>query len=70
MYGLNAYVFTPITNNDIQSYLKILLQKVIVKNNIPTSKASKKLVYYSREKGKNHIIPSIPDIQRDLYHSW
>ena len=27
MYGHNAYVFTPITNNDIQSFLKILLRK-------------------------------------------
>ena len=27
MYGCQAYVFTPITNNDIQSHLKILLRK-------------------------------------------
>ena len=41
MYGHNAYVFTPILNNDIQSYLKILLREKPLKHNLPASKAAK-----------------------------
>ena len=66
MYGHNAYVFTPITNNDIQSFLKILLRKKMFKHNLPPIKASKLLVKYVREKGTNHIIPSIPSIQQKI----
>ena len=66
MYGHYAYVFTPLTNNDIQSYLKILLWNKKFKQNLPPIKASKRLVQYVREKGSNHIIPSIPTIQQHL----
>ena len=66
LYGRTAYVFTPITNNDIQSYLKILLRGKILMDNISTSKATKKLVYYVRDKAKKHIIPCIPTIQKHL----
>ena len=68
MYGHNAYVFTPILNNDIQSYLKILLREKPLKHNLPASKAAKRLVTYIREKSKNHIIPCTPTIQAHLHH--
>ena len=68
MYGCNAYIFTPITNNDIQSFLKILLRDKKLKDSIPANRASKQLVYYVRERGRNHIIPSIPEIQQHLQH--
>ena len=48
-YGCKAYIFTPITNNDINSHLKILLRQKKLKDNIPTSRASRKLVIYCRE---------------------
>ena len=64
----NAYIFTPITNNDIQSFLKILLRGKILKDNISTSKGVKNLVCYIREKAKKHIIPCIPTIQTHLNH--
>ena len=66
LYGHNAYIFTPITNNDIHSYLKILLRGKKLKNNLPASKATKQLVYYVRQKATNHIIPCIPTIQKHL----
>ena len=66
LYGCNAYIFTPITNNDIQSHLKILIRNKILKDNIPPSKASKKLVHYVRDKAKKHIIPCIPSIQNQI----
>ena len=68
LYGHNAYIFTPITNNDIQSYLKILLCGKRLKYNLPACKAAKKIVYYVRHKATNHIIPCIPTIQTHLNH--
>ena len=68
LYGHNAYIFTPITNNDIQSYLKILLRGKILKHNLPACKAAKKLVYYVRDKATNHIIPCTRTIQTHLNH--
>ena len=68
LYGNNAYVFTPITNNDIQSYLKILLRGKKLKDQLTPSKAVKQLVFYVRDKAMNHIIPCIRMIQQHLSH--
>ena len=43
LYGHNAYIFTPITNNDIQSYLKILICGKSLKHNLPACKVAKNL---------------------------
>ena len=68
LYGNIAYVFTPITNNDINSFLKILLRGKNLKPNYPPSKAVKQLVHYVWEKATNHIIPSISIIQQNLHY--
>ena len=67
LYGSEAFVFTPIENNDIRSYLKILLRGATnLPDGITTSKATNLLLSYIRCNSKRTIIPSIPTIQKDL----
>ena len=49
MYVCEAYIFIPITNNDIHSHLKILLQKKTFKHNLTPDKACRQLLLYCRE---------------------
>ena len=57
MYGCEAYVFTPISNNDIHSHLKILLRKKTFEHNLTPIKASRQLLLYCREQcKKNHSL--------------
>ena len=67
LYGSEAFVFTPIDNNDIRSYLKILLRGATnLPDGITTSKATNLLLSYIRCNSKRTIIASIPTIQKDL----
>ena len=70
LYGTEAFVFTPIDNNDIRSYLKILLRgaSTNLPDGITTSKATNLLLSYIRCNSKQTIIPSIPTIQKDVQH--
>ena len=52
MYGCEAYIFTPISNNDIYSHLKILLRKKTFKHNLTPIQASRQLLLYCREQCK------------------
>ena len=67
LYGNMAYVFTPIENNDIKSHLKILLRNKRLKYDMSHARASKLLVDYIRREATRKIIPSISNIQSDLY---
>ena len=67
LHGTRAYVFTQITNDDIHSHLKILIRGKILKNNTPTSKGATILRKYVRYQSREKIIPSIHQIQEDIY---
>ena len=64
MYGCEAYVFTPISNNDLHSNLKILLRKKPFKHNLTPIKACRQVLLYCREQCKKNIIPCVPTIQK------
>lgn len=64
----DAYIFTPISNGDIFSYLKILLKKAIaLKDNMTHSNAMRILKNYVKGNSSKLVIPSIPSIQLDLH---
>ena len=67
LHGSCAYVFTQITNDNIHSYLKILIRGKGLKNNIPMSKGATILQKYVRFKSTESILPSIHQIQEDIY---
>ena len=67
MHGNMAYVFTPIENNDIKSHLKIIFWNKRLKYDMSHARASKLLVDYIRKGARRKIIPSISNIQSDLY---
>ena len=69
LYGTEAYVFTQITNNDIMSYVKILFRHSNLLHNLKPTCVAKMIVKYVRYNAGRLIIPSIPAIQHDLYHS-
>ena len=65
----DAYIFTPISNGDIFSYLKIMLKKATAfKDNMTHSNAMRILKNYVRGNSTKLIIPSIPSIQLDLHN--
>ena len=66
MYGTEAYIFTQISNNDINSYIKILLRGRKFRNTITLSNAVKLILNYIRVNAHRSIIPSMEDIQRNL----
>ena len=66
LYGKEAFVFTPITNNDVKSYLKILFRgKTLPKGQNPNS-LSKNLTDYIRQQSRQEIIPCIQSLQKIL----
>ena len=69
LYGTEAYVFTQITNNDILSHVKILFRHSNLLHNLKPAGAAKMIVKYVRYNASRLIIPSIPAIQLDLYHT-
>ncbi len=66
LQGAQAYIFTPICNDDITSYIKILLQNCKFKEDMSPNKAASSLVKYVRNESSRTIIPSIPTIQKNL----
>ena len=67
LYGTEAYVFTQITNNDINSHIKILLRGKEFRNGITLPTAMKLLLNFVRVNAHRTIIPSIEEIQRNLF---
>ena len=68
LYGSEAYVFTQMTNNDIHSYLKILLRGKTLPGNIKPNRGIKLVLDYIRQNSRKPIIPDIPTIEGDLFH--
>ena len=68
LYGDEAFVFTPLSNNDMQSYIKILFGERTYPSGFTKSKATRLIVEYIRVNSKNSVIPCIPSIQNSLYH--
>ena len=66
LYGSEAFVFTPLSNNDIQSYIKILLRDKPLPSSITKSKATKLIVDYIRQNCKRPIIPCLHTIRNYL----
>ena len=62
-----SYVFTQIKNDDIHSHLKIFICGKRLKNKIATSTGATILRKYVRYQSTNKIIPSIHQIQEDIY---
>ena len=67
LYGTESYAFTQITNNDINSHIKILLRGKQFRNAITLSNAMKLLLNYIRVHAHQTIIPSMEDIQRNIF---
>ena len=59
LYGNEASVFTPFSNNDIHSYLKILLHNKTFHHTMTKSKATKLIVDYIRCNCRKPIIPCL-----------
>ena len=59
LYGNEAFVFTPLSNNDIHSYLKILLRNKSFHHTMTKSKATKVIVDYIRCNCRKPIIPCL-----------
>jgi len=66
LYGNEAFVFTPLTNNDINSYIKILLRKQSFHHTMTKSKATKLIVDYIRCNCLKPIIPCLHIIKNFL----
>ena len=66
LYGKEAYVFTPISNNDVKSFLKILFRQKELPNNQTSSTITKQLTDYIRQQSAQVIIPCIRTIQNFL----
>ena len=65
--GNEAFVFTPLTNNDINSYLKILLRnKTLSHSSMTKAKATKLIVDYIRCNCRKPVIPSLHIIKNYL----
>ena len=69
LYGTEVYIFTQITNNDILSYVRVLFRDKNLPNSLTKSFVSKMILKYIRYNATRTIIPSIPTIQKDLFHS-
>ena len=67
LHGSRAYAFTQITNDDIHSHLKILIRGKSLRDDIPTSKGVTILQKYVRFKSTEKIVPSIHQIQENIY---
>ncbi len=68
LYDNDVYVFTQMTNNDIHSYLKVLLRDKSLPGNIKPNQAIKLLLDYIQQNSRKPVIPDIPAIQRELFH--
>ena len=66
VYGNEAFVFTPISNNDIQSYLKIMLCDRPLPYNMTKTLATRLIVEYIRANCRKAIIPCLYLIQNYL----
>ena len=66
LYGDEAFVFTPLSNNDIQSYLKILLRDKSLPHTLTKSKATKMILEYIRANCKKPILPCLQNIKKFL----
>jgi len=70
LYGNEAFVFTPISNNDMKSFLKILLMKKELPNGLSPLEITKDLVQYIRGESSKTVIPCITTIQEYLYKQF
>ena len=70
LYGNMAYIFTPISNNDIKSSLKTLFRDKKLPNGNSPKTISKHLVDYIRHQASQTTIPSIGSIKKYLYHTF
>ena len=70
LYCHKAYVFMPIENNDIKSYLKILLRNKKLKHDMPHANTTKLFVDNVRNESSRTIIPCINTIWIDLQNQF
>ena len=66
LYGNKAFVFTSLSNNDMQSYIKILLHNKSLPCSMTKSSSTKLIVNYIRTNCRNQIIPCLHSIQNYL----
>ena len=66
LYRNEVFVFTPISNNDMQSYLKIMLRDRPLPYNMSKTLATRLIVEYIRANCKKEIIPCLRIIQNYL----
>ena len=59
LYGNEAFVFTPLFNNDLQSYLKILFRDKALPSSMTKTKVTKLIVEYIRGNYKRPILPCL-----------
>ena len=69
LYGNEAFVFTPLTNNDINSYIKILLRNQSFNHTMTKSKATKLIVDYIRCNCQEPVLPCLHLIKKFLSNS-
>jgi len=62
LYGSEAFVFTPLSNNDMQLYLNILFRGISLQKNLTKSRATRMIIEYIRVNSRKIVIPSIPSI--------
>ena len=70
LYGQEAFVFTPISNNDIKSFLKILFRGKILPNGESSTSVTKSLTDYIQRQSKQHIIPCIQTLRNMLHEMF
>ena len=67
IFGTDIYIFTPISNNDIMSYIKLVLRRRNWSELNPSiNTVCKKLVNYIRQRCHDRPIPSIPRIKQEF----
>ena len=66
VYGNEAFVFTPISNNDMQSYLKIMLRDRPLPYNMTKTLATRLIVEYIRANCRKAILPCLHLIKNYL----
>ena len=66
LYGNEAFVFTPLTNNDINSYIKIMLRNQSFLHAMTKPKATKLIVDYIRCNCQKPVIPCLHIIKKFL----
>ena len=70
MKGNCVFVFTPIMNNDIKSYVKPLLKSYANAASMPLSKLAKKMEDFVRISSRKNPIPSLENIETALREEY